>query len=206
MVECINCLIICLLPLFSHRNLIFLGVTTYPTNRLHFSVSPIVRYCQVTTMRQWRWDFWEDFLNRVSSVRQWAHFSHSRLFSPGVQNVVLVMAGAPSAILDLKSTLKAGGMHWGCMSRKAGEAWSLLTLRVGHISSGMPGWAFHNKISNYMFKSLLYEVSFCKQWSQILTKEKRVTTWESGKDLLSTFPINLHLPSCCSKENMIYYI
>lgn len=31
-----------------------------------------------------------------------------------------------------------------------------------------------------MFKSLLYEVFFCKQWSQILTKEKRVTTWESG--------------------------
>lgn len=169
--------------------MILMGVTTCPTNRLHFPASLVVRYCQITTMRQWWWDFW-DFLKKVSSVRQWAHFAHSRLFNPGVQNVD-VMAGAPSAILDLKATLRAGGMHWGCMSRKAGESWSLLALRMGHISSGMPGCAFHNKINTYMFKSLLYEVSFCKQRSQILTKETRVTTWESGTGFIGHLSNNL---------------
>lgn len=38
-----------------------------------------------------------------------------------------------------------------------------------------------------MFKSLLFEIFFYKQWSQNLTKEKRVTTWESLLILLQKF-------------------
>lgn len=68
------------------------------------------------------------------------------------------------------------------------------------------------KVNTYMFKLLLFEVFFYKQWSQILTKVKkesnylRVYWYFWCRSLLANFPINFHLPSCCSKQNMIYYL
>lgn len=95
------------------------------------------------------------------------------------------MAGAPSAILDHTVTFKMGTMNWGCESRRGlGSCWRCEATTSAQECLYLD---LLYRAKKHMFKSLLFEIFSYKQWSQNLTKGKRVTTWESLLILLQEF-------------------